>query len=255
MSGPRRQSIPPGAPVFFQPPVEPGASISLLGKVMSMERYEKVREEICQVCRLLYDRGYVVSNDGNVSVRVAPDQVLITPSGVGKGRMEPDMLVLCDLEGNILDGDRYPSSESKMHLMVYRERSDVMSVVHAHPPLSTAFAICRRPLKERYLAEMVVGLGEIPVTEFAMLSTEEVPNSVKPFVHDHNAVLLANHGALAWGPTLLSAFDRLETVEQTAKVFYYVERIGGGVEITQEQADTLRAKAGMYAKLAGKRES
>ena len=219
-----------------------------------MERYEKVREEICQVCRLLYDRGYVVSNDGNVSVRVAPDQVLITPSGVGKGRMEPDMLVLCDLEGNILDGDRYPSSESKMHLMVYRERSDVMSVVHAHPPLSTAFAICRRPLKERYLAEMVVGLGEIPVTEFAMLSTEEVPNSVKPFVHDHNAVLLANHGALAWGPTLLSAFDRLETVEQTAKVFYYVERIGGGVEITQEQADTLRAKAGMYAKLAGKRE-
>ena len=221
---------------------------------MSMERYEKVREEICQVCRLLYDRGYVVSNDGNVSVRVAPDRVLITPSGVGKGRMEPDMLVLCDLEGNILDGDRYPSSESKMHLMVYRERSDVMSVVHAHPPLSTAFAICRRPLKERYLAEMVVGLGEIPVTEFAMLSTEEVPNSVKPFVHDHNAVLLANHGALAWGPTLLSAFDRLETVEQTAKVFYYVERIGGGVEITQEQADTLRAKAGMYAKLAGKRE-
>ena len=219
-----------------------------------MERYEKVRSEICEVCRLLYDRGYVVSNDGNVSVRVAPDQVLITPSGVGKGRMEPDMLVLCDLEGNILDGDRYPSSESKMHLMVYRERSDVVSVVHAHPPLSTAFAICRRPLKERYLAEMVVGLGEIPVTEFAMLSTEEVPNSVKPFVHDHNAVLLANHGALAWGPTLLSAFDRLETVEQTAKVFYYVERIGGGVEITQDQADTLRAKAGMYAKLAGKRE-
>ena len=223
-------------------------------RMREMERYQKVREEICEVCHLLYDRGYVVSNDGNVSVRVEPDKVLITPSGVGKGRMEPDMLVLCDLEGNILDGDRYPSSESKMHLMLYRERSDVMSVVHAHPPMATAFAICRRSLKERYLAEMVVGLGEIPVTEFAMLSTEEVPNSVKPFVHDHNAVLLANHGALAWGPTLLSAFDRLETVEQTAKVFYYVERIGGGVEITQEQADTLRAKAGMYAKLAGKRE-
>ena len=87
-----------------------------------------------------------------------------------------------------------------------------------------------------------------------MLSTDEVPESVRPFAQDHNAVLLANHGALAWGPSLLSAFDRLETVEQTAKVFYYVERIGGGVEITQEQADTLRAKAGMYAKLAGKRE-
>ena len=128
-----------------------------------------------------------------------------------------------------------------------------MSVVHAHPPVSTAFAICRRPLKERYLAEMVLGLGEVPVTEFAMLSTDEVPESVRPFVHDHNAVLLANHGALSWGPTLLSAFDRLEVVEQTAKIFLYVDRIGGGVELTQEQADTLRAKTGFYQKLAGKR--
>lgn len=218
-----------------------------------LERYENIREEICQVCHLLYERGYVVSNDGNVSVRVEPDKVLITPSGVGKGRMTPDMLVLCDLQGNVLEGDRYPSSESKMHLMVYREREDVMSVVHAHPPVSTAFAICRRPLKERYLAEMVLGLGEVPVTEFAMLSTDEVPESVRPFVHDHNAVLLANHGALSWGPTLLSAFDRLEVVEQTAKIFLYVDRIGGGVELTQEQADTLRSKTGFYQKLAGKR--
>lgn len=218
-----------------------------------MERYEQTRQEICEICHLLYSRGYVVSNDGNVSARVETDRILITPSGVGKGRMTPDMLVLCDLQGNVLDGDRYPSSESKMHLMVYRERADVGSVVHAHPPLSTAFAICRRSLKERYLAEMVVGLGEIPVTEFAMLSTEEVPESVRPFVHDHNAVLLANHGSLAWGPTLLSAFDQLETVEQTAKVYYYVSRMGGGVEITPEQAETLRSMTGFYQKLAGKR--
>lgn len=218
-----------------------------------MERYEQTRQEICEICHLLYSRGYVVSNDGNVSARVEPDKILITPSGVGKGRMTPDMLVLCDLQGKVLEGDRYPSSESKMHLMVYRERADVGSVVHAHPPLSTAFAVCRRPLKERYLAEMVVGLGEIPVTEFAMLSTEEVPESVRPFVHDHNAVLLANHGSLAWGSTLLSAFDRLETVEQTAKVYYYVSRMGGGVELTPEQAETLRSMTGFYQKLAGKR--
>lgn len=218
-----------------------------------MERYEHIREEICQVCRLLYDRGYVVSNDGNVSVQAAPGRILITPSGVGKGRMTPEMLVLCDLQGNILDGERHPSSESKMHLMVYRERDDVMSVVHAHPPISTAFAICRRPLNERYLSEMVAGLGEVPVTEFAMPSTDEVPESVRPFVRGHNAVLLANHGALAWGPTLLAAFDRLETVEQTAKVYYYVSQLGGGVEITREQADTLRSMTGFYQKLADKR--
>ena len=142
-----------------------------------MERYESVREEICGVCRLLYERGYVVSNDGNVSVRVEDGKILITPSGVGKGRMTPDMLVLCDLEGVILEGDRPPSSESKMHLMIYRERPDVRAVVHAHPPFSTARAVCRRPLTERYLTEMVLSLGEVPVTEFAMLSTDEVPQS------------------------------------------------------------------------------
>ncbi len=215
---------------------------------------EKLRQEICQICHLLYERGYVVSNDGNVSARTERGTILVTPSGVGKGRMTPDMLVETDLDGNILSGDRHPSSESKMHWMVYRERPDVMAVVHAHPPLSTAFAICRRPLKERYLAEMVVGLGEVPVTEFAMLSTEEVPNSVKPFVQDHSAVLLANHGALTWGPSLLSAFDRIETVEQTAKVYYYVSQLGGGVEMTQDQADTLKSMTGFYQKLAQKRE-
>lgn len=219
-----------------------------------LERYESARREICDVCHLLYERGYVVSNDGNVSLRVGENRILITPSGVGKGRMTEDMLVLCDLDGNVLAGDRHPSSESRMHLMIYRERADVGAVVHAHPPMSTAFAICRKPLKERYLAEMVVGLGEVPVTEFAMLSTEEVPNSVKPFVQDHSAVLLANHGALTWGPSLLSAFDRMETVEQTAKVYYYVSRLGGGVEMTQEQADTLRSMTGFYQKLAQKRE-
>ena len=218
-----------------------------------MARYESVREEICRVCRLLYDRGYVVSNDGNVSARVEEDRVLITPSGVGKGRVTPDMLVLCDLEGQILEGDRHPSSESGMHLMVYRERPDVRAVVHAHPPFSTARAICRRPLTERYLAEMILGLGEVPVTEFAMPSTAEVPDSVRPFVRTHSAVLLANHGSLAWGPDLLSAFDRLEVVEQTAKVYFLVERMGGGTEISPERADTLRSMAGFYQKLAEKR--
>ena len=218
-----------------------------------MARYESVREEICRVCRLLYDRGYVVSNDGNVSARVEEDRVLITPSRVGKGRVTPDMLVPCDLEGQILEGDRHPSSESGMHLMVYRERPDVRAVVHAHPPFSTARAICRRPLTERYLAEMILGLGEVPVTEFAMPSTAEVPDSVRPFVRTHSAVLLANHGSLAWGPDLLSAFDRLEVVEQTAKVYFLVERMGGGTEISPERAETLRSMAGFYQKLAEKR--
>ncbi len=215
---------------------------------------EALRQEICEICRLLYDRGYVVSNDGNVSARTDRGTVLITPSGVGKGRMAPDMLVETDLEGRVLSGDRHPSSEGKMHWMIYRERPDVMAVVHAHPPVSTAFAVCRKPLNQRYLSETVSGLGEVPVTRFAMPSTDQVPASVLPFVHDHCAVLLANHGALTWGPSLLSAFDRLETVEQTAKVYYYVNQMGGGVEFTPEQAEELRALTGYYQTLAQKRE-
>lgn len=215
--------------------------------------FYKERQEICRVGKLLYDRGYVVSNDGNISLQVGDNQVLLTPSGVSKGRMEPDMLVLCDLEGNVLQGSRYPSSESSMHLMVLRERPDVGSVVHAHPPFSTAFAICRRPLKERYLTEMVAGLGEVPVADFAVPSTREVPDSVRPYVRDHSAVLLANHGSLAWGRDLWSAFDRLETVEQTARTFYYVRQLGGGVEFTPEQAETLRGLSGYYQKLSGSR--
>lgn len=219
-----------------------------------MEDLQSVREEMCRIGRLLYDRGYVVSNDGNLSVRLDADRILITPSGVSKGRMEPDMLVITDLEGNILSGDRYPSSEGKMHYMVYRKRPDVKAVVHAHPPVSTAYAICRKPLREPYLAEMVLGLGgEVPVTEFAMLSTDEVPMSVEPFLDDRNAVLLANHGALTWGGSLWQAFDLLEMVEQTAKVCLNVSLLGGGVPLTEEQVSTLLSMRGNYQKLAGKR--
>lgn len=212
-----------------------------------------LRQEICHICRLLYDRGYVVSNDGNVSARTGRGTVLITPSGVGKGRITPDMLVETDLEGHILSGDRHPSSEGKMHWMLYRERPDVMAVVHAHPPMATAFSICRRPLKERYLAELLIGLGDVPVTEFAMLSTDEVPQSVLPFVRDHSAILLANHGVLTWGSSFLSAFDRMETVEQTAKIYYYVSQMGGGVEITEEQAAQLQSMNSFYQHLSQRR--
>ena len=221
---------------------------------MATLSYAAVREEICAVGRLLYDRGYAVSNDGNISVRVAPERVLVTPSGVGKGRMAPEMLVLCDLDGNQLEGTRHASSETKMHLLVYRERPDASAVVHAHPPYSTAFAIRRRALSERYLTEVISGLGEVPCAPFAMPSTDEVPESIRPYLPDHNAVLLANHGSLAWGATLWQAFDRLETVEQTARIYALVEQLGGGVEISEEQAARLRGLAGYYEQLASTRE-
>ena len=212
--------------------------------------FQQEREAVCRVGRLLYDRGYVAANDGNISVRVGEGRLLITPSGVSKGRMTPDMLLVTDLDGTVIEGNRHPSSEGKMHLEVYRGRPDVNAVVHAHPPVSTAFAVCRRGLETPYLSELVAGLGQVPCTpSFAMLSTEEVPQSVRPYLADHNALLLANHGALAWGGDLWEAFDRLETVEHTAKIVLNAQLLGGGIPLTEEEVVRLQGLRGMYQTL------
>ena len=212
--------------------------------------FQEEREAVCRVGRLLYDRGYVAANDGNISVKVADNRLLITPSGVSKGRMTPEMLLVTDMDGTVIEGDRHPTSEGKMHLEVYRGRPDANAVVHAHPPVSTAFAVCRRGLETPYLSELVAGLGQVPcTTSFAMLSTEEVPESVRPYLADHNALLLANHGALAWGGDLWEAFDRLETVEHTAKIVLNAQLLGGGVPLTEEEVERLQSLRGMYQTL------
>ena len=137
-----------------------------------------------------------------------------------------------------------------MHLTVYRHRPEVRAVVHAHPPVSTAFAVCRSGLETPYLAELVAGLGKVPCTSaFAMLSTDEVPESIQPYLAEYNAVLLANHGSLAWGETLWEAFDRVEAVEHTAKILRNVQLLGGGVRLTEEETTRLRSLQGMYRTL------
>ena len=212
--------------------------------------FQEEREAVCRVGRLLYDRGYVAANDGNISVKVAENRLLITPSGVSKGRMTPEMLLVTDMDGTVIEGDRHPTSEGKMHLEVYRGRPDANAVVHAHPPVSTAFAVCRRGLETPYLSELVAGLGQVPcTTSFAMLSTEEVPESVRPYLADHNALLLANHGALAWGGDLWEAFDRLETVEHTAKIVLNAQLLGGGVPLTEEEVERRQSLRGVYQTL------
>ena len=213
----------------------------------------ELRAELCQVCGLLYQRGYVASNDGNVSVRAGEGQILITPSGVSKGRLTPEMLVLCDLEGRVLAGSRHPSSEAAMHLLLYRERPDVGAVVHAHPAAATAFAACRRPLDVPYLTEVVSGLGPIPVAPYALPSTPEVPQSILPFLPDHNGVLLANHGALTWGSGLWAAFDRMEQLEHTANIYLNIALLGKGVPLTEQQVDAVRSLSEHYRTLAGPR--
>jgi L-fuculose-phosphate aldolase len=215
--------------------------------------YMRERKAICEVGGLLYERGYVAGGDGNISVLVDEGRLLITPSGVGKGRMTPDMLLLTDLDGTVLEGDRHPSSEAGMHVAVYRRRPDVRAVVHAHPQASTAFAVCRRALDLPYLAEQVIGLGEVPVTpSFALPSTDEVPESVAPYLEGHNAVLLAGHGALTWGEDLWQAFDRMETLEHTAGIVIYTEILGGGVPLGSDEVARLKGLRKLYRELSKK---
>lgn len=177
---------------------------------------EEAKELIIEIGKRMYFKGFVAANDGNISCLVGDNALWTTPTGVSKGFMTEDMLVKTDLVGNILEGERHPSSELKMHLRVYRENPAVGAVAHAHPPVATSFAIAGIPLDVPLLAEAVVQLGVVPVAPYGTPGTEEVPQSIAQYCKTYNGVLMANHGALSWGRDLTEAWFRLETIEYYA---------------------------------------
>jgi len=185
----------------------------------------EAREMICEVGRRAYNRNFVAANDGNISVKVAPDEIITTPTGVSKGYMTADMMVKIDLGGKVLEGSSAPSSEVKMHLRVYRENRDVNAVVHAHPPMATSYAIAGVALDLPIYPEAVVSLGVVPLAPYATPGSEGVPDSITPFCKTHNAVLLANHGAITWGNDLMQAYLRMESLEHFAMITTYTTKI------------------------------
>ncbi|HHT45345.1 MAG TPA: class II aldolase/adducin family protein [Fastidiosipila sp.] len=219
-----------------------------------MSNQEAIAREIVEIGKLMYERGHVISNDGNISAKVADDLFLVTPSGISKGRLTTDMLVPVNAKGEVLSGNRHPSSETPMHLEVYRQKSEVKAVVHAHSPLATAFAIAGRAIDEPYMPELILGLGVVPVAPFAMPSTEEVPASIIGLL-EGNALLLSNHGVLTWGSSLIAAFDYLEQVEYAAKIIMTVEQLGGGRKLDEKVRERLFSLADNYRRLAGERKT
>lgn len=200
----------------------------------------EAKKAILDIGRRMYDKGFVASNDGNISCKTGPDTIWTTPTGVSKGYMTQDMLVKMNLSGKVLMGRNKPSSEVKMHLRVYKENPDVQAVTHAHPPVATSFAIAGIPLDKAVLTEAVMGLGTIPVAGYATPGTEEVPDSIAPYVNTYNGVLLANHGALTWGKDVYQAYYRLESVEYYATVLMYTGNvIGRQNELTGSQISRL----------------
>jgi len=205
-----------------------------------------LRADIVEVGRRMYARGYTASNDGNISVRLGADRLLMTPKSVCKGFMSPDMMCITDLEGRKLEGHRDPSSEMLMHLEVYRQRPDVQAVVHAHPPTATGFAVAGIPLNKAVLAEVLTTLGSIPIAEYATPSTTELPAAVAKYIKAHDGMLLANHGALTVGIDLFSAYYKMETIEHFAKISLVARLLGGENLIAREEVSRLQELRGTY---------
>jgi L-fuculose-phosphate aldolase len=205
-----------------------------------------LRADIVEVGRRMYARGYTASNDGNISVRLGTDRLLMTPKGVCKGFMTPDMMCITDLDGRKLQGDRDPSSEMLMHLEVYRQRPDVTAVVHAHPPIATGFAVAGIPLDRAVLAEVVTTLGSVPIAEYATPSTLELPAAVSKFIKAHDGMLLANHGALTVGAELFQAYFKMETIEHFAHISLVARLLGRENLIAREELTRLQALRGTY---------
>ncbi len=208
---------------------------------------------IVEICHRLYAKDFVTATDGNVSVRLENGNILTTRTAINKGMVTAEDLVEIDLQGNAISKSEIlpqsgtkseiylrPSTEIGMHLYIYSQRPDVNAIVHAHPPYATGFATARQPLNECLFPEVVVGLGAIPLAEYATPSTEEVANSLAPFVKVADAILLSNHGVVTYGKDLWDAFFKLEKVEHAAHITFVARMLGGEKPLSPEDIEKLR---------------
>jgi L-fuculose-phosphate aldolase len=216
----------------------------LAGHVKTEEQH---RSEICSVGRWMYDREYIVACEGNVSVRLADGRILATPTCMNKGCLSPEDMVITDLNGHKLCGNRKISSEIQMHLLFYRMRPDVNAVCHAHPVTATGFASAGRPLDQALLPEVIVGLGQVPLVRYATPGTPDLSQALEPFVESYDALLLANHGVVTCGPDLLTAFYRMETVEHFARILLAAESVGTPKLLSSREVAKLMAARARYA--------
>jgi len=206
-------------------------------------RIEKLKKEIVEIGRRLYVRGYVVSNDGNVSARVDEKRILITPTGVSKGFMKPEDIVLVDINGNVLNGDKKPSSEIFMHLKIYQERKDVNGVCHAHPVYATGCAVAGVSLDKFILPEVIMTMGNIPLVEYGTPGTEELYKLLIKYLKDSDGFLLANHGALTIDKDVFGSYYKMETLEHFAHIYFVAKQLGRVNELSKEDVKKLKILA------------
>lgn len=199
---------------------------------------------VVRCCRGLWEAGLIAGAAGNVSVRLAPDRLLVTPRGLLKCELEPTDLVEVDLDGRRLDGCREATTELDLHLRVYRRRPDCGAVVHAHPPTATAFAVAGEAIPGDVLPEITLLMGEVPVAPYGTTGTPALGDAVEPFLAGREAVLLANHGALTWGMDLAQARIRMESLEHGARILLAARGLGRVNRLTPEQIVALQRLRG-----------
>lgn len=199
----------------------------------------EARSALVSCGRRLDALGFTPATDGNVSARLGPDRLLLTPSGKEKGSLAPEDLLVVDLAGRVVEGGGRPSTETPMHLLCYRKRGDVGGVVHAHPPVATAFAAAGVPLDAPVMPEIVVTVGAVPLVPYATPGTEELALALEPWIERHDAFLLASHGVLALGRDVREALHRMERVEHLARVTLASRLLGGPRSLTDAQVVSL----------------
>ena len=206
-----------------------------------MSNIQEVKELICDVCHKMWQLGWVASNDGNVTAMLDDGTLLTTPTGMSKSFITPEKLIRIDRKGNVLDAVEglRPSSEIKMHLRCYDKRDDVRAVVHAHPPGATGFAVAHKAMDMYNMIECVTTIGSVPLTPYGTPSTVKLPDAIEPYLDEHDVMLLENHGALAVGSDVLTAFYRMETLELWAKITINAVILGGSRDISQENIQRL----------------
>jgi len=211
----------------------------MAGQGVLMRSDRALRVAIVEFGRLLHANGFVAATDGNLSVRLDEERLLVTPTCTCKGRMSPSDLVIVDMDGKRLAGKRRVSSEIGMHLLIYRLRPEVQGVVHAHPPTATGFAASGMGLSSPLVCEVVVGLGSIPLARYGTPGTPELTEALEPLIPNHDAILMANHGVVTYGSSLESAFMKMETVEHFAKIALVTHLLGRAQPLGEKEVEKL----------------
>lgn len=217
-----------------------------------MQKTEKEhRQDIVEIGRLVYQKGWVAANDGNITIRLDKDRILATPTGVSKGMMHVDDLIIVDMQGDKIEGRKERTSEIVMHLTVYNMRPDIRAVVHAHPPVSTGFAAAGKPLNLALLPEVIIGLGCVPLAAYGLPGTPALTDPMLQYIPKYDAIMMGNHGSVCYGEDVYKAFFKMETVEHFARISLVAELLGGATVLPRAEVDKLfdsRTRYGVKAR-------